>query len=457
MRRLLPALLAALFVAAMARADDARPALPKTPAGFDEGRVKLLRDATEEHFAPSKLIERLFEEADLAELAAFTHSRLLRRERAQLDALLDFKGALAKAVDAAALEKLFRDAKLTPGAAATALGRVGAGAEWKIADVAAWLYARGCNFRLIQKALAGARIDSMRKRRQLREMAAAGKSADAVFESGIWEFNLADAGDHPGGHYDGAQIIEALLAMGWRDKHFQAAIGKYFPEGMTRTQRALIGWGDAALCWRALSQHVAESEMLKAAKAALKADKSGAALDVALRRTRVCDRWFRTGGEGLAGVWSGPLPDSKGEPKPPALPEGIAEAGIEEFAQALSDPLRAHFANAKADALTLAGYADGSARMILDRAGRAAIPYGPDTPPGADGTKQLYEGRYSEKGRIAYAALVYAEGKTVAPADVDLVNVRLLAGGALLAADLDDGVTLRPVLLRRVSRLIVAP
>jgi hypothetical protein len=226
---------------------------------------------------------------------------------------------------------------------------------------------------------------------------------------------------------------------------------------MTRTQRALIAWGDAALCWRALSQHVAESEMLKAAKATLKADKSGAALDVALRRTRACDRWFRTGGEGLAGVWSGPLPDSKGEPKPPALPEGIAEAGIEEFAQALSDPLRAHFANAKADALTLAGYTDGSARMILDRAGRAAIPYGPDTPPGADGTTQLYEGRYSEKGRIAYAALVYAEGKTVAPADVDLVNVRLLAGGALLAADLDDGGTLRPVLLRRVSRLIVAP
>jgi hypothetical protein len=65
MKRLLPALLACLLVAAGARTQD-RPALPKTPAGFDEGRVKLLRDVADEHFAPAKLVERLFEEADLA-------------------------------------------------------------------------------------------------------------------------------------------------------------------------------------------------------------------------------------------------------------------------------------------------------------------------------------------------------------------------------------------------------
>jgi hypothetical protein len=135
-------------------------------------------------------------------------------------------------------------------------------------------------------------------------------------------------------------------------------------------------------------------------------------------------------------------------------PELTADADV--FADSLDEPLRAHFA-AAADRLTLVGYADGSARMMLERPGRDPLKYGPATPPGKPSTIQMYEGRFSVEGRLAFASLVFAGGQSAAPAELDLVNLRLVAGGALVTADLDDGAALTPVLLRRTSRLVDAP
>jgi len=436
-------------------AQAGKPALPKTPAGFDEGRAALLRDAADNLFEPGKLIERRFEGADLAEIAAFCHARLLRDEKRGLDEKLGLKGALVRSADATAFEAVLKEAKLTPAAVAKALGAIAGGADARQSELVAWLYARGLNFRLIQRAMDGGRMDGTRTRIALRRLAAAGKGNDLLFEKGHWEFNLDDGGDHPGGHYDGTQLLESLLALGWKEEHFRRALARFFPEGMGKERAMLIAWGDATLCWQAMGQHVAEAELVKAAKAALKADAAAPVAALASARTRVCERWFRTGGESVVGVWTGPLPNAKGEPRPPKLPEELT--GAQEFAAALTDELRAHFGNHRSDTLTVVAYGDGSARMIVDRPGRAALPYGPDSPPGADSTRQLYEGRFSVPGRIAYAALVFADSKTVALADVDLVNVTQLTGGALLSAQLDDGVALTPLLLRRASRLIEAP
>lgn len=437
-----------------------KPALPKTPAGFNEGRETLLRDAAGKPFAPGMLVERLFESADLAEIAGFCIVHLTTAERAALDTQLELKGTLGRAADVAAMQAAFEAGKLKPAAVAGALGITLAKREFKLEEVIAWLYARGVNFNALQGAMDGGRNDAMRLRANLRTLEAGRKSLDVLFEAGHWEFSLADGREIKGGHYDGPQLVESLLAMGWTEEKFQSALPTPLRNGLSAEQRALVKWGDAKLLWNSISRHVAEVELFKGAMFLLKSttNRSPVFWQTAVLRTQTCDRWFRTGGKGVIGVWAGPLPNARGEPKPPMdTANKLAKAGAEEFAEGLTDALKAHFAQAKADTLTIVGYADGSARMIIDRPGRAAVDYKPDTPPGAPSTKQLYEGRYSPDGRVAFASLVYADSKTVAPRDIDLVNVRTLAEGALLAADLDDGVALTPLLLRRVSRLVDAP
>jgi hypothetical protein len=225
----------------------------------------------------------------------------------------------------------------------------------------------------------------------------------------------------------------------------------------------LIGWGDPVLAWHAISQGLAESELIEGVLTHLRAQPKTAAedarvLQAALARGRVLDRWFRTGGTGVVGVWTGPLPGSNGEPKAPReSAELVANADADEFAAALNDPIRNHFNNAKSDTLTVVAYSDGSTRMIVNRPGRPALKYAANAPASGTSTMQMYEGRFSVEGRIAYATLAFGQGQTIAPPEVDMVNVRQLAKGALLSADLDDGVTLTPLLLRRASRLIDAP
>lgn len=438
-------------------AQDAAPVLPTPARGFDEGRTELMREAGESPFDAARLPARLLEDADLPELAVFCALHLTPTEKLALDTKLKLGGTWRNG-DASALAVAFAARKIAVADVLRALGDVAA-ANRKLSDVVAWLYLRGFNFHALQRAMNGERLDSIRLRRLIRERAAAGKSADTLFSSAFWEFNLQDAREELGGHYDGVQFVEGLIALGWTEADFAKALAKYFPRGLEPRHKTLVAWGDAHQIWPSLSQAMSESEMVRAALAHVASTRKKddpALLALCLLRARTCDRWLRTGGPGVVGVWTGPLPGSSGEPKPPALAEAMATADGDAFAANLSDPLRAHFA-AGSDQLTIVAYADGSARMMLDRKGRAALKYGPDTPPGGETTRQFYEGRFSLDGRIGFASLVFATGLTAAPAEIDLVNVRLAANGALMTADLDNGVTLTPMLLRRASRLVDAP
>lgn len=462
MRRMIPTLIAVACLLTLARAQDKPPTLPKPPSGFDEGRAELMREAADGLIAPAALVTRLFEDADLAELAQFCALHLKTDEKARLDAALDRKGTLSAARDAAAIEAVFVAAKLAPADVAGALGKSLAQQGYKLADVAAWLYLRGVNFVALQRAMNGERIDSIRLRRQLRAMHATGKGTEQLFEFAHWEHNLLDSREQKGGHYDGVQLIESLLAIGWNEDAFARALKKPMRGELSPQQRALIRWGDAPLIWASLAERVAESELFKAARDQIKADAGAGTqasmLQSCLLRARASDRWLRTGGPRVAGVWTGPLPNAAGEPKPPTAKAAALEAaGFAEFATGLDDDIRNHFADARRDTLTIVGYTDGSARMMITRPARAPVPYAADTPPGRESVLQFYEGRFSLEGRIAFGALVFGQGHTIAPAELDLVNLRSLAGGALLALDVDDGVTLTPALLRRASRLIEAP
>jgi len=462
MRKVITAMLALACFLTLTSAQDKPPALPKVPAGFDEGRTELLREAADGLIAPDALVTRLFEDADLTELAQFCALHLKTDEKSRLDAALDRKGALSAARDAAAMEALFAAAKLPPADIATALGKTLKQQGYKLADVVAWLYLRGVNFVTLQRAMNGERIDSVRLRRQLRQWQAAGKGPEQLFAFAHWEFNLLDSREQKGGHYDGAQLIESLLALGWNEDSFARALKKAMRGELTAEQRALIRWGDATLIWAALAEHVAESELFKVVQDQIKADAqsgTGAAmLQSCLLRARTSDRWLRTGGPRVAGVWTGPLPNAAGEPKAPTKNAlALENAGFAEFASGLDEDLRKHFADTARDALTIVGYTDGSVRMLITRPARAATVYAPDTPPGRDSVLQFYEGRFSLEGHIAFATLAFGQGQTIAPVELDLVNVRALAGGALLVLDIDNGVTLTPTLLRRTSRLIEAP
>ncbi|MBX3475114.1 MAG: hypothetical protein KF754_12080 [Planctomycetes bacterium] len=458
MRRAALSLLLVSFCLLTARAQDAAPALPKPARGFDEGRALLLREAAENTFGPARLIERLLEDADLPELAGFCAQRLTADERTRVDGALKLGGKL-KGADAAATLAAFQAASIKPKAVLAALGELVAGG--KLPDAVAWLYRRGFNFEVLQRAMNGERIDSIRLRRLLRERAAAGKGAGVLFSTACWEFNHKDAREELGGHYDGAQLVEALLELGWNEADFEAALGKLLPRGLTARHKTLIAWGDARLLWPALSQGLAESEVAKVAlsriNATCKAD-DPRLLALCQRRARVCDRWFRTGGPRVVGAWAGPLPGSNGEPRPPAdTAETLATAGPDQFADSLTPALRKHFNQPGQDQLLLVAYSDGSTRMVVTRPGRAELAYAPDTPLAGPSASQLYEGRFTLEGRIAYATLVFGEGVVAAPPEVDLVNLRTVAGGALLSAQRDDGVTLTPMLLRRVSMLVDAP
>lgn len=462
MRRTLIALPLVCLCLLFVQAQEAPPTLPKAAKGFDDGRAKIVREAADNPFGPDGLVARLFEEADLAELADFCFAHLRADEKNRLDGQLKLNGALAKAVDPGALEAVLRGAKLTPAAVTDALGTGLVAQGVKLSDAVAWLYVRGFNFHVLQRAMNGERIDSIRLRRQLREAAAKGNGPDVLFAAAHWDFNLLDGREEMGGHYDAQQLCESLLALGWTEEQFGAALARLFPKGLNETQRALIRWGDAHLLWKSVATGVAESELIQLVLEYLRTQqKAGVAnprvMLTSLARGRVLDRWFRTGGANVVGVWTGPLPASNGEPKPPTLDPSLQKADAEAFAKGLTPAIKAHFADAKADTLTIVAYTDGSARMIVNRPGRAPARYGPATPPATTSKQQMYEGRFSLDGRIGYATLVFGEGLTLAPPEIDLANVRLVADGALMTADLDDGVTLAPMLLRRASRLIDAP
>jgi hypothetical protein len=177
--------------------------------------------------------------------------------------------------------------------------------------------------------------------------------------------------------------------------------------------------------------------------------------EVALARAASTTRWFRTGGPGVKGVYRGPWPTGKGMPTPPTSQVmEIGEADAEQFADALTESIRDHF-KTEGDTITLVVYDDGSARALLDKPKREPLDYLADTPFGETrSTGQAYEGRVSIGGRNGLLYLVFADQVKAAPPEFELANVNLAAGGAFLAADIDDGLNLTPILLRRVTRLV---
>ena len=450
MKRFALALCALLSLVVSGLAQSDRPQFPRVPRGFDEGRVELTLEAKDGLIASSMLVERLFEEADLTDLSSFVFLHLLSDEKQSLDDRLKLEGELPKCRDGEAVLSLFNSKSFKPGGVAKAIGAVLFARKYSLSEVAAWLYARGFNFNVLQRALNGERIDAWRLRRKVR--AAKDQSAAALFTPAVWEFNLDDAREEMGGIYDGTQAVDFLLALGWKPADFAGVCRiKEFPD----VRRRMIEWGDSRLIWPMLEHYVSESELIERVVARFKSIDNPRLAQVAMDRAATTYRWFRTGGPGVTGVYRGPWPGSKGEPVPPT--NDVLEMGKldnEQFTDALTDEVKAHFAT-KGEQLTLVLYDDGSARAILDRPAREPVNYGADSPFGAVAVRrQGYEGRVSLPGRSALMYLVFANGSKSAPTEWELANVKLAAGDAFLSADVDDGVNFTPLLLRRVSNLV---
>lgn len=448
MRRCL-AILLALLLPAMTVAQDDEPALPRVPRGFDEGRVALLNETAEGLVPPGALVERLFEHADLHELANLIHFHLRTDEKNALDAQLKLEGALPRCRDTAAVKALLEAKPFEPAAVAKALGEVLVARKYALTDVAAWLYARGYNFRVLQRALNGERLDAFRLCGRLRALE--DKSAAGLLVPGVWEFNLDDAREEKGGIYDGAQMVDFLLALGWGPADFAALLGV---SELPDVRRRMVEWGDSRLIWPMLEQYVSEAEFISKLQARFKTKDDPRLLEAACLRASTTWRWFRTGGGGIKGVFRGPWPDAKGNPVPPtANVSEIGELDNEQFINALDKPIIEHFQH-KGAWLTIVLYDDGSARALLDQGGREGVNHGAASPFGDRETNRLaYEGRVSVTGRNGLMYLVYADEAKSAPPEFELANVKLAGGESFLLADLDDGINLTPIVLRRVNPL----
>jgi hypothetical protein len=457
--RLLVALAALCVLAGITVAERTRPTidLPRVPRGFNEGRTDLVKEASEGFIRPHALVERLYEEADVRELAEFVFKHLKPTEKAALGKQLELENKLPRLRDADGVEQFFNDNELRPGAIATAIGRILEDDGYTLSDVLTWLYLRGHNYRVLQSAMNGERIDCFMRRRQIREALRNDGHGGQMFELGFWTLNLLDGRDEAGGHYDGVQLVEGLLAVGFGPAEFAAVTRRESADDLSAEQRTLIEWGDPSLLWDAIKLGVPESELARDTMRYLREHGDPAAIAQAgLNRKGTIKRWFRTGGPGVTAVYAGPWPDSEGAPEVPmATVRELEDVSDREFVRHIGDDLLEHF-NHEERELVLVIYDDGSARAMI-RTGRE-VNYGHASPPGNRlAGDRMYEGRISLRGANGLMYAVFAGEGELTPPELDFVNVRKRAGGALLRLDLDDGVVLTPMLLRRTSRLIEAP
>lgn len=449
MRKPLTALLVIALLGVFTFAQEDKPTLPRVPRGFDEGRVELVQEAGEGMIDPDALIARLFEYSDLPTLAEFIHRHLTRGEKAALDTELKLAGKLGTTGSASGVLTLLEGKK--PAAVAKALGRTLVARKFTTVDVVAWLAARGFNYRVIQKAMNGERIDAFRVKAAVRE---AGLST--ALTVGAWEYNLKDAREEKGGHYDGVQLIETMLALGFAIEDFEWVnlnADEAASREMFKYERELVRWGDPVLIWEAFNARIPESALFKAI--VRRQSNAAEARRVAALRADATLRWLRTAGAGVKAVYRGPWPDNQGAPEPPTkLVQEIGDVDVKQFAGALGEEILKHF-EPSAETLTIVVYDDGSSRAILDKPERDAVNYGAGSPFGnVATTRQAYEGRVSLAGHSALLYLVHNGSQKVAPPQFELANVNLVSGDALMVADIDDGLNLTPILLRRVTRLV---
>jgi hypothetical protein len=434
-----------------------RAELPRVPRGFDEGRTVLAEEAGHGLLQPGMLVERLLEEADLRELAEFVFLHCSQTEKAKLDELLRLDGQLVRQRDADGVEALFKEHRLRSGRIATRIGDMLESEEYTLTEVVAWLYARGFNYRVLQWAMNGERMDPMRRRTEIRRAVERDRHAGDIFELGFWTLNLSDGRDEPGGHYDGVQLVEALMTVGFSPADFAAVMNLDEPADLSAEQLRLIQWGDPVLVWQAIKRGIPESELARDSIQRMRRTRKAADVaPMALARAGTIQRWFRTGGPGVVGVYEGPWPDSEGNPQVPmgALRE-LEEAEESELVAHLDGPVGRHF-EGRGSRLTLVLYEDGSARAMLRQ--RNSRNFGHGSPTGNARTDlQMYEGRISLRGSNGLLYPVFKAGQDVTPPELDLVNVNYRVGEALLTLDYDDGLLLTPMMLRRTSRLIDAP
>ncbi len=241
-------------------AQEDKPALPRVPRGFDEGRERLVAESKDNLIEPEMLVDRLFEQADLHDLGRFITRHGTAAERQKIAGQLGIEDAPG----AEEFVKRCRSNEVSRKAAREALASLMKGNDFELPDAVAWLYARGFNFRVLQRALNGERIDSFKSRRELRVLA--GKddvTPTKLIAAGLWEFNLDDAREQRGGHYDGVQLIECMFALGWDDEDVERALHFKGAPKLTENQRRLIPWRDPELLWNAVGKRVAERELIR--------------------------------------------------------------------------------------------------------------------------------------------------------------------------------------------------
>ena len=440
-------------------ADETRPQFPKAPVGFDDGRLALDEELRNSRADAADLFSRVFDGAGYAELAHFLATHLLSDEIADLDNLLELKGDLTRQVGAKAQRELLEARKITGARVIAALGKMLQARGYSAAEAAAWCYQRDINTQALATALGQTTHGARAIRNRLAACQDLGKGADAFFESAFWEFDLRDSTQVAGGHYDSLQLIESLLDLGVDSSVWAAALGHKKATDLSQGVNKLVAWADPAMLGGLLEGRSSERDLANAALAYLRQKSRKSAPDSmvaeqALRRTYLSQRWFRTAGPGIIGVYRGPW--FLGKPTPPTEAAlSIGSATGDDFATGLTEEIRNHWAVSE-NLLTLVLYSDGSARATLGLADNSKMTYGPDSPLGAcQSSLMLFEGRASLPGKIGRLSLVFA-GKTKPPLlEIEIEGLTVTKNGAFLTCQVDAGAAKnRPLLLRRISRNI---
>ncbi len=448
--RTLLALAALVLAISCIRADDNKPSFPQSPIGFDDGRAELEKNLGSLTLT-SLVVERALEDATSGELADLLARRVALDELASMDTLLELKGELAKQTSADGMQKTLEAAKLGHKDVSKALGSLLTRRNYTPLEAAAWLYARNFNSR----AIVGALDRGTNAARKVRAFLESSKeaTADALFERAFWEFDLRDASGIAGGHYDTAQLLEAMFEIGVDFAAWSQALGKSAEDPLSADEKRVIEWGDAGVMAPALEGRVSERDLYDAALAYLHAQtKAGKSLEglraLALRRSYVAQRWFRTGGTGVIGVYRGPWNPKSAAPTVTAL--GLGDLDGIAFAQGLNEELRSYFTPA-ASTLTLVIYEDGSARGLLKTA--QTYKYEADTPLGKGQFPLLMlEGRATQRGKSVLMAPVFTASNKLPFAEFEVSGFGLTTNKAFMYGEANDGKNDWPLLLRRITR-----
>ncbi len=453
--RTLFALAVLALALSLANAEEPKAVFPKAPVGFDDGRAELERNLNERREFGTTFISRAFEEATLRELAAFAAAHLSAADILALEKLLKLEGKLANLKSADDTHKALSDAKIQPKNLIAALSNMLEARGHTHGETAAWLYARDFNYR----ALLGAFERGSNAARTLAGRIGEKSAREEIFETACWHFDSRDCSRSEGGHYDMAQIVQAMMDLNVDWTVWAAALGLTSEKQLDAESKQALRWGDAMLVLPLFEGVSSERDVFEAALKGMKSgsfgasvetpeSKRGAVLAQALRRLSLGRRWLRTAGQGVIGVYQGPLSTTRGID----TARGLGAKTDKEFAAGLSDAITDHFTQ-KYELLTLVAYEDGSARAFISGQGEN-YEYGPDAPlsQGKHWTT-LLEGRISLKGREGLLRAVFAGSNKFKYAEVVLENVEITANGAFMFAQATTGkLKSESLLLRRVSR-----